>query len=81
MIDRGRVCKGRVFDLEDYEAWLATMAEAIFGVSATEFAEGYRKGDYSEHPAAADVASVMPIIEQLRCRPRSEKGFPAGAAE
>jgi hypothetical protein len=58
----------RIYGLRDYESWLERMALSIFGVSAERFVSEYRTGAYSARPAAADVASVLPIIQALRAR-------------
>jgi hypothetical protein len=52
----------RFWGRRQFHAFLDQSARAIFGVSAEEFAEGYRAGRWLRHPKAASANDLACVI-------------------
>jgi hypothetical protein len=62
---------GHIFGLTEWIRWFDEMARAIFGLSGTDFEAAFRAGAFVESGPAADLGSVLPLIERLKERARA----------
>ena len=56
----------KIFGLEDWLSWLDNMAKNIFGVPGDQFESAYAAGRFAGRGVADDVASILPLIRDLR---------------
>ena len=57
---------GKIFGLGEWMAWLDHMAKSLFGISGAQFEIAYEQGAFNGSGVADDIASILPLIRDLR---------------